>query len=87
MARRGKLCPSAAKYWGALMVSKFLGIQTVISGETRFRRMVCGVILGLMRLKCLSVIGLLPNGASHMDRCLLESYNRIERYNARRLFS
>ena len=33
----------------------FLGIQTVISGKTRFFRPVWGVILGLMRLKCLSV--------------------------------
>jgi hypothetical protein len=34
---------------------KFLEKQTVISGETRFLRTVYGAILGLMRLKCLSV--------------------------------
>jgi len=38
------------------MGRRFLGIQTVISGETYFLRMVYGVILRLMRLKCLSVL-------------------------------
>ena len=38
-----------------MMGRKFLGIQTVISGETRFLRTVYGAILGLMWLKRLSV--------------------------------
>jgi len=38
-----------------MMGRKFSGIQTVISGETRFFRTVWGVILGLMRLERLSV--------------------------------
>ncbi len=35
------------------MGRKFLGIQTVVSGKTRFFRTVYGAILGLMRLKCI----------------------------------
>ena len=37
------------------MGRKFLGIQTVISGKTRFFRTVYGAILGFMRLERLSV--------------------------------
>jgi len=38
-----------------MMGRRFLGIQTVISRETRFLRTVWGAILGLMRLNYLSV--------------------------------
>jgi len=47
--------PARGGAWFAMMRRRFLGIQTVISAETRFLRMVWGVLLGLMRLKCLSV--------------------------------
>ena len=43
------------------MGRKFWGIQAVISGETRFFRTVYGAILGLMRLKRLSVPGYAPD--------------------------
>ena len=39
-----------------MMGRKFLGIQTVISGKTRFFRTVYGAILGFMRLERLSVL-------------------------------
>jgi len=39
-----------------MMGRRFLGIQTVISGETRFLRTVYGAMLGLMRLNFLSVV-------------------------------
>jgi len=38
-----------------MMGHRFLEIQTVTSGETRFIRMVCGAIVGFMRLKRLFV--------------------------------
>jgi len=38
-----------------MMGRKFLGIQTVISGKTRFFRTVYGAILGFMQLERLSV--------------------------------
>jgi len=57
--RRGRAVffgsPARGGAWFAMMRRRFLGIQTVISAETRFLRMVWGVLLGLMRLKCLSV--------------------------------
>ena len=42
--------------WFEMGGRRFLGIQTVMSGKTRFFRTVYGAILGLMRLNFLSVI-------------------------------
>jgi len=45
-----------------MMGRKFLGIQTVMSGKTRFFRTVLGAVLGLMRLERLFVCSLLRAG-------------------------